>query len=170
MPDESYIWWAMRPSSRHPTVELRAPDVCTRLEDAVSLASLYRSLVRYLCERPALAEQVGVVDRAIAVENKWRAQRYGTDCIFVSKDGPVEIHEMLGNVIALISADAAALGCLAEVERCRDILNRGSSADGQLNAYRQNGNDLAAVTRWIAEETLQGLARNERPDWTDAVV
>jgi glutamate---cysteine ligase / carboxylate-amine ligase len=170
MPDESYIWWAMRPSSRHPTVELRAPDVCTRLEDAVSLASLYRSLVRYLCERPALAEQVGVVDRAIAVENKWRAQRYGTDCIFASKDGPIEIHEMLGNVIGLISADAAALGCLAELERCRDILDRGSSADGQLNAYRQNGNDLGAVTRWIAEETLQGQTRNERPDWTDAVV
>jgi glutamate---cysteine ligase / carboxylate-amine ligase len=29
IPDESYIWWAMRASSRHPTLELRAPDVCT---------------------------------------------------------------------------------------------------------------------------------------------
>ena len=29
MPDESYIWWAMRPSMRHPTLELRAPDCCT---------------------------------------------------------------------------------------------------------------------------------------------
>ncbi len=170
MPDESHIWWAMRPSLRHPTLEIRAPDVCTRFEDAVSLACLYRSLVKYFCERPALADEVTVVDRAVAIENKWRAQRYGTDCIFASKDGPVEIHEMLGNLIARVSADASALGCLPEVERCRDILDRGSSADAQLGVYRQSGNDLNAVTRWIAEETFAGQTRKEWPDWTEAVV
>jgi glutamate---cysteine ligase / carboxylate-amine ligase len=36
IPDESFIWWAMRSSSRHPTLELRAPDVCTILEDAIA--------------------------------------------------------------------------------------------------------------------------------------
>ncbi|MBV9456964.1 MAG: carboxylate-amine ligase [Bradyrhizobium sp.] len=169
MPDEGHIWWAMRPSSRHPTLELRAPDVCTKLEDAVSLACLYRSMVKYLCERPALAEDVTAVDRAIAIENKWRAQRYGTDCIFASRGGPVEIHEMLGNVIARVSSDAAALGCLAEVERCRDILDRGSSADAQLAAYNQNGNDLSAVTRWIAKETFEAQSPGRPPRWTEAV-
>jgi carboxylate-amine ligase len=156
MPDESHIWWAMRPSFKHPTVELRAPDVCTRLEDAILLACLYRSLVRYLCERPGLAEDVTAVDRAIAVENKWRAQRYGTECVFATKGGGVGIQDMLGNIIARVSRDAAALGCLAEVERCRDILVRGSSADAQLSAYQRSGNDLNAVTRWIAEETVAG--------------
>jgi glutamate---cysteine ligase / carboxylate-amine ligase len=154
MPDETHIWWAMRPSFRHPTLELRAPDVCTNLEDAVLLACLYRSLVRYLCERPGLADDVNVVDRAIAMENKWRAQRYGTECVFVTKDGALGIQEMLGDVIPRVSADAEALGCLAEVERCRDILVRGSSADAQLRAYRQSGNDLSAVTRCIADQTV----------------
>jgi carboxylate-amine ligase len=96
------------------------------------------------------------VDRAIAVENKWRAQRYGTECVFATKEGGSSIQEMLGNVIARVSADAAALGCLAEVERCRDILVRGSSADAQLRAYQRGGNDLNAVTRWIAEKTVAG--------------
>src|SRR6195952_2811831 len=73
--DESYIWWAMRSSSRHPTLELRAPDVCTFVDDAVAIASLYRTLARHLYERPDL-QPIGIVDRAIAVENKWRAQRY----------------------------------------------------------------------------------------------
>ncbi len=27
--DSSYVWWAIRPSLRHPTLELRAPDCCT---------------------------------------------------------------------------------------------------------------------------------------------
>jgi glutamate---cysteine ligase / carboxylate-amine ligase len=68
IPDESYIWWAMRSSSRHPTLELRAPDVCTILEDAIAIASLYRALARYLYERPALLQHLGVVERAIGRE------------------------------------------------------------------------------------------------------
>ncbi len=154
MPDESYVWWALRPSLRHPTLELRAPDVCTRLEDAVLIASLYRALIKYLCEHPATAHKVGNVERAIAVENKWRAQRYGTDCIFASKDGPIEIREFLDQVIARVLPHAEDLGCAKEVEGCREILERGSSADAQLRAYRDSGGDLRAVTRWIARQTL----------------
>src|SRR6201747_2474297 len=37
IPDESYIWWAMRASSRHPTLELRAPDVCTLVDYALAI-------------------------------------------------------------------------------------------------------------------------------------
>ena len=72
---------------KHPTLELRAPDTCTFVDDAVAIASLYRCLTRYLYLRPHLSKEVTAVERAIAVENKWRAQRYGTDCIFASKDG-----------------------------------------------------------------------------------
>ncbi|PZA12165.1 carboxylate-amine ligase [Rhodopseudomonas palustris] len=154
MPNESYVWWALRPSFRHPTLELRAPDVCTRLEDAVLIASLYRALIKYLCEHPASAQQVDNVERAIAVENKWRAQRYGTDCVFASKDGPIEIREFLDKVIAQVLPDAKSLGCAAEVEGCRSILEHGNSADAQLRAYHDAGGDLSAVTQWIARQTL----------------
>ena len=33
MEDSSYVWWAIRPSLKHPTLELRAPDSCTLVED-----------------------------------------------------------------------------------------------------------------------------------------
>ena len=33
MQDSSYIWWSMRPSLKHPTLELRAPDVPTLVDD-----------------------------------------------------------------------------------------------------------------------------------------
>ena len=57
IPDESHIWWAMRPSSQHPTLELRAPDTCTLIEDAVAIASLYRALARHLYQRPQLSRR-----------------------------------------------------------------------------------------------------------------
>jgi carboxylate-amine ligase len=42
--NSSYIWWAIRPSLKHPTLELRAPDSCTFVDDSVAIAALYRSL------------------------------------------------------------------------------------------------------------------------------
>jgi glutamate---cysteine ligase / carboxylate-amine ligase len=135
---------------------LRAPDVCTRVDDAVAIASLYRTLSRYLYERPHLSEQVTNVDRAIAVENKWRAQRYGTNCIFATRDGPVEIRQMLSALLDDLSADAAALAVQRELEECKKILERGNSADAQLRVYRNSGRNLGEVNRWIAQATVAG--------------
>ncbi|WP_420132383.1 carboxylate-amine ligase [Rhodopseudomonas sp.] len=168
IPDESHVWWAMRPSFRHPTLELRAPDVCTRLDDAVAIACLYRALVRHLGEMPE-TPKVDAVERAIAVENKWRAQRYGTGCSFASRDGAVPIAQALDRVIELVREDAEMLGCLAEVESCRNILRRGSSADAQLRVYEESGCDLAAVTRWIAEETIAEASQPPAAVTRDAV-
>ena len=77
MPDASYIWWAMRPSAAHPTLELRAPDCCTRLEDTLAIAALYRTLARRVFLNPWINADLTAVSRAVVVENKWRAQRYG---------------------------------------------------------------------------------------------
>jgi carboxylate-amine ligase len=159
IPDESHIWWAMRPAMKHPTLELRAPDTCTFVDDAVAIASLYRALARYLYQRPELSHEVTSVDRAIAVENKWRAQRYGTDCIFASKDGPVSIAELLSRLVEETAPDAEALGCADEVRHCRTIIERGSSADFQLGAWRDSGGDIAAVSRWIASKSAPSQAR-----------
>src|SRR4051794_22358008 len=40
--DASFLWWVIRPALRYPTLELRIADVCTRLEDGIALASLFR--------------------------------------------------------------------------------------------------------------------------------
>jgi carboxylate-amine ligase len=170
IPDESYIWWAIRSSSKHPTLELRAPDVCTSVEDAIAIASLYRALARHLYERPALLQPLSTVDRAIAVENKWRSQRYGTDCIFATKDGPLEIGSMLDGVIEQISDDAMVLGCATEVQNCKVILERGSSADQQLRAFQEAGGNLSAVTTWIASSTVPDHPRPGAPLWHQAVI
>jgi carboxylate-amine ligase len=170
IPDESYIWWAMRSSSRHPTLELRAPDVCTFVDDAIAIASLYRTLARHLYERPGLLQPIGVVERAIAVENKWRAQRYGTGCIFASQDGPIEIRDMLSSLIERLSDDASALGCRKEVEACNLILERGSSADFQLRAFHDANHDLSDVKQWIASATAPSQTGPQSPPWQEAVV
>jgi carboxylate-amine ligase len=136
--DGSFVWWAIRPSLKQPTIELRITDVCTRYEDALSLAALYRCLIRHLALDPSLNADIGVIDRAIAQENAWRAQRYGTAATFVvpGRNAPQPIQAALDDLIALLRDDAEALGCQREVLAARDILSRGSSADHQLKIYR----------------------------------
>jgi carboxylate-amine ligase len=81
--DSSFVWWALRPSLRHPTLELRAPDCCTLVEDSIAIAALYRTIARHLFVDRARNADIDAVGRAIVVENKWRAQRYGVHGTFI---------------------------------------------------------------------------------------
>jgi glutamate---cysteine ligase / carboxylate-amine ligase len=164
MNDSSYVWWAIRPSLKHPTLELRAPDSCTLVEDSVAIAALYRTIARHLTRNPWHNWDLTAVTRAIVVENKWRAQRYGVSGTFVdtSGNGAVTVVEMLEQVLEEVERDATALGCLPEVQHCRKIAGGGTSADTQLAVFEraQGESDdrdgaLRAVTDWIAEATLQ---------------
>jgi len=158
--DSSYVWWAIRPSLNHPTLELRAPDCCTLVNDSIAIAALYRTLVRHLYYNPWRNFGLNAVSRAIVVENKWRAQRYGVHGTFATEDGAVTVGEMLERVIEDTAADAEAFGCTEEIKRCRAIVGDGTSADAQLAVFEAHsgGNPeaaLRAVTDWIAGATLR---------------
>ncbi|HZS64732.1 MAG TPA: carboxylate-amine ligase, partial [Xanthobacteraceae bacterium] len=101
IPDASYIWWAIRPSLRFPTIELRVADSCTRLEDALAIAALFRCLVRALDRDRNLNAGFDRVGRAITRENKWHAQRYGVAAIFVDafRRQPVSAAEWFDEVL-----------------------------------------------------------------------
>jgi carboxylate-amine ligase len=159
MEDASHLWWAIRPSLKYPTLELRAPDCCTRLDDTVAIAALYRSLARFLYAHPDHNAGLNVVDRALAVENKWRAQRYGAQGSFVTRSGSAAVGEMLNRALELVAADADALGCTDEVEHCRTIVAEGTSADAQLRIFTENKHEgaeiaLHKVSCWIRDATL----------------
>jgi carboxylate-amine ligase len=159
MQDASHLWWAIRPSLKYPTLELRAPDCCTRLDDTIAIAALYRVLARFLYTHTEHNAGIDVVDRALAVENKWRAQRYGVQGTFVTRSGGIAVGEMLGRVLELATADAEALNCTEQVERCRAIILEGTSADAQMRIFTENQHEgaeiaLHKVTQWIKDATL----------------
>jgi carboxylate-amine ligase len=161
----SYVWWMVRPSVKYPTLELRAPDCCTRLDDAVAIASLYRALVRHLYFHPDHNRQLTPVCRALALENKWRAQRYGTKGTFATRDGEVSVRDHFSQLVDFITEDIEVLGCGPEIDHCGRIVQQGTSADQQIEIYQstaaRRGPDaaLVAVTDWIAEATVNFVAQ-----------
>jgi carboxylate-amine ligase len=160
--DASYVWWALRPSLQHPTLELRAPDCCTFVDDSIAIAALYRALAHRLVRNPLLNADMTAVGRAIVVENKWRAQRYGVNGTFATLDGgAISVAEMLEQVLSDVASDAEALGCSNHVARCRAIVGAGTSADAQLAVFQAHEKNesreraLEAVNDWLAAATLQ---------------
>ena len=158
--DASFLWWSIRPSIKFPTLELRIADSCTRLEDALAIAALYRCLVRLAVRRPDLNAGLDGVSRALADENLWRAQRSGVHAELIDEDREEALHyeDALEHVLALVAEDAAALGCIAEVAHARTIARQGTSADRQIAAFEAareagltNREGLDAVVDWLAE-------------------
>ena len=64
-------------SARFPTLEMRITDVCTRLEDALTIAALYQCLLRMLARLKQRNMRWRIYPRLMIEENRWRAQRYG---------------------------------------------------------------------------------------------
>ena len=160
--DSSFVWWAIRPSQQHPTLELRVADSCTRLSDTLAITALFRCLVRHLEMHPKLNDNLTSTSRAIASENMWRAQRYGTHGGFVCEQSrtmrPVE--QVVSELLSMLAGDAAELDCVAEISRCRDILTDGTSADVQLAIFEEarlretdRTGALSAVVDWLTRET-----------------
>ena len=137
--DARELWWDIRPASAFPTIELRICDVCTRLEDAVTIAALYACLIRRLLRQDRdgtmppepLTELIGM--------DRWIAQRYGVHAFFgdrVSGGGRVDIDDYAATLVDELADDARALGCEAEVRRALDIIREGTGADRQVDLYR----------------------------------
>jgi glutamate---cysteine ligase / carboxylate-amine ligase len=157
--DASFLWWTLRPSIRFPTLEMRVADSCTRLEDTLTIAALYRCLIRLIDRSPALNSGLTSVSRAIVSENVWRAQRYGVHATFIDEEGGVTpFAQQLDSILETVAEDAQALGCESEVMRAREIVRTGTSADHQLRiaagAHSDDGhNALHDVVDWIASQT-----------------
>ncbi|MCJ2059604.1 carboxylate-amine ligase [Methylobacterium sp. J-048] len=165
VPDPTYFWWHIRPSVRYPTLELRVADSCTRLEDTLTVAQIYRCLVRLLDRRPDIHDGLTGASRGFVMENLWRAERDGTGASLIDETAErvVPVQEAVDALLDLIADDAAALGCAAQVAHAKIIARNGSSAAGQLAAYETvidagagESAALRAVVDWLARETSAG--------------
>jgi glutamate---cysteine ligase / carboxylate-amine ligase len=164
--DATKLWWDLRPSERFPTLELRITDSCTTLDDALSIAALFRCLLRMLWRLKRENQRWRLYARMLLEENRWRAQRYGIErgLVDFGRGAIFPYAELLDEILALVEADACQFGCSEEVAHARRIVARGTSAHLQravletaLARGATRAEALAAVVDWLIEETRRGL-------------
>jgi glutamate---cysteine ligase / carboxylate-amine ligase len=164
--DATKLWWDLRPSDRFPTLEMRITDCCTTLEDTLSIAALFRCVLRMLWRLKRENQRWRLYARMLIDENRWRAQRYGFDqgLVDFGRGAILPYAELLEEILILVDQDARHFGCLAEVSHAREILARGTSAHRQLAAFEQalsagatRTEGLAAVVDWLIAETTRSV-------------
>ncbi|TQM84262.1 carboxylate-amine ligase [Saccharothrix saharensis] len=149
--DPAMVYWDVRLSARHPTVELRVCDVAATVDEAVVLAALVRAIaVTALAGAPAQRVPDLLLRTAL-----WRAARDGLDGAGIEpRSGRLVPAADMAR--ALVDWTRPALRAAGDEDLVVDGVDRvlvdGTGAVRQRRAFRRRGS-LADVVRMLAAQT-----------------
>jgi carboxylate-amine ligase len=159
------IWWDIRPHPVFPTLEFRISDICTNVDDCICIAALFQAICAKLLKLRRQNMGWRQYRHVHITENKWRAVRYGIEgeLIDFGIQQSVPFHLLAGELLEFLDDVVDDLDSREEVEHVHRILQRGTSADRQLQVYREHGGDdnqeeaLRAVVDFLVRETQRGV-------------
>jgi glutamate---cysteine ligase / carboxylate-amine ligase len=151
------IWWDVRPHPMFGTLEFRICDVPTSAEDSITLAALTQAIVVKLYKLYKMNQGWRLYPRALIEENKWRAVRWGLHgkLIDFGKQAEVPMRDLALEILEFVDDVVDELGSRGAVEGVHRILRDGTSAERQLQIFRETGS-LQAVVRHLVAETRRG--------------
>ena len=153
------IWWDIRPHPHFPTLEFRICDMPMRLEESIAIAALCQAVLAKLYQLHKQNLTFRHYSRALIMENKWRAARYGLDgkLIDFGKQEEVPARRLIAEILEFVSDVVEELGSREEIGYIERILEEGTGADRQLKVFHETG-DLKRVVDYMITETERGLA------------
>jgi carboxylate-amine ligase len=152
------IWWDLRPHPYFNTLEFRVCDIPMRADETIAIAALIQATVAKLYKLHSMNQGFRLYRRALIMENKWRALRYGIDGSLIDFGKRIEVpfRDLMDEYFEIIDDVVDELGSRREINYIREILKNGTGADRQLRVWRETG-DMNKVVDHIIEETQAGL-------------
>src|SRR6201987_2539810 len=153
------IWWDIRPHPFFNTIEFRICDIPMRVDETIALAALVQATVAKLYKLYEANQGFRLYRRALIMENKWRAARYGLDgkMIDFGRQVQLPVRDLILEYLDFIDDVVDELDSRTEIEYVHRIMEMGSGADRQLRVFEETG-DLKKVVVYIIEETEVGVA------------
>ena len=129
-----------------------------RAEESIAIAALIQATAAKLWKLHNCNQDYRQYSRALLMENKFRAVRYGLEgkLIDFGKQEEVPECELIQEYLTFIDDVVDELGSREAIEHIRTMIREGSGADRQLKVWRETG-DLKKVVDYMAEETRAGL-------------
>ena len=152
------IWWDMRPHPFFGTLEFRICDIPMRAEETIALAALMQAVIVKLYRLYSSNMGFRLYRRALIMENKWRASRYGIRGKLIDFGRQMELPavELIHELLQFVDDVVDDLDSRDEVNYIHKIIEMGTGAERQLRVFEQT-NDLKAVVDHIIEETKIGI-------------
>jgi carboxylate-amine ligase len=156
VPDYTWFWWKMRPHPRLGTVEIRALDAQTSLQDTAGLVALTHCLARHAAQ----ADPGPDPPAEVLEEGAFRAARFGVNADLPDHEGRLRpVRELLDEALGLAGDYAEELQCVDELATLPKLLEHGAGAARQRAVYEIAGMD--ALLRELTE--LTGGAGSDVP-------
>jgi carboxylate-amine ligase len=164
--DATKIWWDTRPNPRIGTLEIRVPDICTTIDEAICITAVIQSIVAKLLKLRAKNQSWRLYRSELIQENKWRAARYGINGTLIDfgADELKPVAAVWDELLEFIDDVVPELGTRKDVEYVHTILKSGTSADRQLATYYAAIDEgctpeqaLVRVMDCLISETSMGL-------------
>jgi glutamate---cysteine ligase / carboxylate-amine ligase len=152
------IWWDIRPHPFFHTLEVRVCDIPMRLDETLAIAALIQATIAMLYRLHASNKSYRIYGRALIMENKFRASRYGIQgkLIDFGKEEEVPVRDLMLEYLELIDPVVDELGSRDEINYIHQMLEMGTGADRQLKVFEETG-DLKKVVDYIVAETRVGV-------------
>ncbi|HEV8318554.1 MAG TPA: carboxylate-amine ligase [Vicinamibacterales bacterium] len=152
------IWWDIRPHPFFSTLEFRICDIPMRVDETIALAAMIQATVAKLYRLHSKNQSFRQYSRALIMENKWRASRYGLEGMLIDfgREKEVPERELILEYLEFIDDVLDELDSREEINYVHEILRNGTGADRQLRVFEET-KDLRQVVEYMANETQFGL-------------
>src|ERR1700744_5210541 len=152
------IWWDVRPHPFFDTVEVRICDIPLRAHETIAIAALIQATACKLWNLHSRNVDYRQYSRALLMENKFRAVRYGLDGKMIDFGKQIEVpaRELIIEYLAFVDDVLDELGSRKEIAYIHTMLHHGSGADRQLKVGLET-HHCKAVVDYMAAETKAGL-------------
>jgi carboxylate-amine ligase len=149
------IWWDIRPHSKFPTLEFRICDCTTKIKEVTAIAALIQALVAKLIQLRRNNLTWRHYRAGFISENKWRAMKDGIQgkLIDLGKNIETPIPQLMEEILEFVDDVVDPLGSRKEIEYIRTIMKEGTSADRQLQKYKEN-DSMKEVVDMLIENTM----------------
>jgi len=153
--DVSRIWYDILPHHRFPTLYVRICDMVPCYKDALAITALLQATAAWMVNLRQNNMSFRNYERPLIEENKWRAVRSGLDGSLidfgVEKEAPTR--DLIRELLDLVAPLALKLNVEDELAHIHTILDRGASADQQLQVWQEAGQDCIAVVKFLVQES-----------------
>ena len=99
-----------------------------------------------------------IYGRALIMENKFRAARYGLDGMLIDfgKEEEVPVRQLMLEYLDMVDDVVDELGSRQNISYIHQMLKMGTGADRQLKVFEETG-DLKKVVDYMVAETRVGV-------------
>src|SRR5260370_2741848 len=156
--DAKKIWGDIRPHPYFSTVACRICDIPLTAPESIAIAALIQATACKPWHLHARNQDFRQYSRALMMQNKFRAVRYGLDGKMIDFGKQIEVpaRELILEYLAFVDDVLDELGSRKEIAYIHTMLHQCPGADRQLKVFRET-RDLKAVVDYMAAETKAGL-------------